>query len=579
MTDAFHEPLNQYRDIYREAFLRLVDDSFAKLTEESGVDVEANGKTVSAIRSLAYEIRRERRRRAAKGWLAVLLLAMALVGGILGWHPDGQMLVPIDCGAGGDFSPLPLAVSVVAVFLDVCLILPSYVRSCGRIAEMEQDRRRLTDEAWCQMAPLNDLYDWNLTTKMVQEIVPQLKFDRYVPASRLDEFLGEYGWRGDFGDERSMTFVQSGEVNGNPFVFCEARRMSWGEKSYSGSLEITWTERTRDLDGKLRRIVRHQTLTASVEKPCPRYKGEAFLVYGNSAAPGLVFSRKPSELSGLDDGFFNRLKLCREIRRLESYSRDLTDGSSYTIMSNQEFEALFHATDRNDEVGFRLLFTPIAQTQMLALLKDKDVGFGDDFAFFKDHCINVIWAKHLRDYSLDSNPEQFRNFSYEDARIQFKAINEAKFKSLYFALAPLLTIPLYQEPKPAHSESCDGACGDASCWEHESIANFIGEDVFRHPQSITRNMLKTSIVSRSDGVSTVSVTAHGYRGEKRVDHVRVYGGDGEWHSVPVPWTEYLPVSRTSMIAVAEKGGIGKPPLKEGEIWRRSIVISLKGEGW
>jgi hypothetical protein len=215
---------------------------------------------------------------------------------------------------------------------------------------------------------------------------------------------------------------------------------------------------------------------------------------------------------------------------------------------------------------------------MLALLKDKDVGFGDDFAFFKDQCINVIWARHLRDYSLDSNPEQYRNFSHEDARIQFRAINEAKFKSLYFALAPLMTIPLYQEPKPSCTESCDEFCGEASCWEHESIANFIGEDAFKHPQSITRNILKTSIVSRSDGISTVSVTAHGYRGVKRVERVRVYGGDGEWHSVPVPWTEYLPVSRTSLIAVDEKDGADRPPLKEGEIWRRSIVISQIGKG-
>ena len=50
------------------------------------------------------------------------------------------------------------------------------------------------------------------------------------------------------------------------------------------------------------------------------------------------------------------------------------------------------------------------------------------------------------------------------------------------------------------------------------------------------------------------------------------------HSVPVPWTEYLPVSRTSLIAVDEKDGADRPPLKEGEIWRRSIVISQIGKG-
>ena len=45
-----HEPLRQHHDTCREAFSRLVDDSFAKLTEATGMDVVANGKTVSANR-------------------------------------------------------------------------------------------------------------------------------------------------------------------------------------------------------------------------------------------------------------------------------------------------------------------------------------------------------------------------------------------------------------------------------------------------------------------------------------------------------------------------------------------------
>ena len=71
--------------------------------------------------------------------------------------------------------------------------------------------------------------------------------------------------------------------------------------------------------------------------------------------------------------------------------------------------------------------------------------------------------------------------------------------------------------------------------------------------SITRSILKTQLVRREDGESTIAVTAHGYRGEERVDYEDVHGGDGKWHKVAVHWTEYLPVQRTSNMCISERG--------------------------
>ena len=53
------------------------------------------------------------------------------------------------------------------------------------------------------------------------------------------------------------------------------------------------------------------------------------------------------------------------------------------------------------------------------------------------------------------------------------------------------------------------------------------------------------------------MTAHGYRGEPRTDYVRTFGGDGRFHDVPVPWTEYLPVSRTSPLRLLETDGLSR----------------------
>ena len=88
--------------------------------------------------------------------------------------------------------------------------------------------------------------------------------------------------------------------------------------------------------------------------------------------------------------------------------------------------------------------------------------------------------------------------------------------------------------------------GRSAFWEHEAIANYYGDKCFSHPASVTKNILKTQCVSRDDaGLGTVEVTAAGFRGEERVDHVSVSGGDGRFHAVPVPWTEYLPVQKKS----------------------------------
>ena len=65
-------------------------------------------------------------------------------------------------------------------------------------------------------------------------------------------------------------------------------------------------------------------------------------------------------------------------------------------------------------------------------------------------------------------------------------------------------------------------------------------------------MLITSLSFTPSAESTIAVTAHGHKGVERVDHEEVYGGDGRWHDVPVPWTEYLPVRRTSNMCICEK---------------------------
>ena len=301
------------------------------------------------------------------------------------------------------------------------------------------------------MEPLNALYTWDIPVKLIQATVPRLEFDPYFTNERLWSLQRQYGWSDDFNRDKSILFAQSGLINGNPFVFGEYRYMKWEKHVYKGTKDISWTETERDSQGKIHTVTHHETLEATVTKPEPVYKSKKLLIYGNDAAPNLSFSRQPSDLSKGDEGLFSRMRKKHEIRKLQKFSQNLEDESQFTLMSNHDFEALFHAVDRDNEVEFRLLFTSLAQIQMLDLLKDKSVGYGDDFTFRKKKKINLLTSDHLDATSIDTDPRRFHDWDYDRAKENFQQLNENYFKNIYFSLAPLLAIPLYQQTR-THEE-------------------------------------------------------------------------------------------------------------------------------
>ncbi len=543
MIEDVYEPLARYRDEFREKFATRTREKFEELTRQSKVDVRANRALVRKIKTLQSEADSVRAKKTFYGWLLALGFigaAVAIVGAVATGNADPETCSACVLGIVG------------GVILGLVMISP-YKAASRRLANLQSDLAAGMDAAWKQMEPLNRLYTWDIPVKLIEATVPRLAFDPYFADDRLAALHRQYGWDDSFNDGKSILFAQSGVINGNPFVFGHYLDMEWGEKTYEGTKEISWTEWEEDADGKTRPVRRHETLHAYVMKPIPVYGDQKFLVYGNDAAPNLSFSRQPSGLTGKEGELWSSIRKKWRLSRLKAYSRNLDDDSNFTLMGNHEFETWFHAKDRDNEVEFRLLFTPVAQTQMLNLMKDTNVGYGDDFTFIKQKKINVLFAQHLAAATIDTDPARFRNWDYDAAAAFFMAFNTRYFKDAYFALAPILSIPLYQQMR-AHEDIWKDVLGGraASFWEHEAVANYHGEDKFAHPSCITHSILKMHVVRREDGESTIAVTAHGYRGEERVDYEEVYGGDGHWHEVPVPWTEYLPVQRTSNLCLSER---------------------------
>ena len=538
MQKDIYDPLKEYVNVYRDKFKEVAEKTFAELAAEAQVDVGKNRETCRRIYSEEDSLSKVMTSiRWQKVWRVLLWLCVA-VGFIVGFTMYDVL----------DYVDLLIVGFVIFGALGLL-----FTDINPKIKEMKSERDKLTakvdklkKEAWQQMAPLNNLYDWDVLTRMMTKAVPRLEFDPYFTTQRLADLKATYGWSDSFNAGRSVVYSHSGLINGNPFVICRTRKMEMGTKTYYGEKTIHWTTEETDSDGKTRTVHHSETLVASVTAPYPEYFEKTRLIYGNTAAPDLIFYRKQSGLADSEGS----LKFKMKRHSLRKKSRDLSN-ADFAMMTNEEFEVAFDTSNRNNNQQYALLFTPLAQESMMNLLKDDKVGFGDDFDFGKQRMINVIFSKHMQSLNLDMNPQQYKGFDYDKAEADFYAINSRYFRAIYFCFAPLLCVPMYQQIRPQEDIYGRNMQQHSSFWEHEALANFWGQGRFKHPSCVTNCILKTEQLQTIGDNSTIKVNAYGYRTEQHLEYVSKWGGDGHLHRVPVYWDEYLPVTGSGMIYLKE----------------------------
>lgn len=538
MQKDIYDPLKEYVNVYRDKFKEVAEKTFAELAAEAQVDVGKNRDTCRRIYSEEDSLSKVMTSiRWQKVW-RVLLWLCVVVGFIVGFTMYDVL----------DYVDLLIVGFVIFGALGLL-----FTDINPKIKEMKSERDKLAakvdelkKEAWQQMAPLNNLYDWDVLTRMMTKTVPRLEFDPYFTTQRLADLKATYGWSDSFNAGRSVVYSHSGLINGNPFVICRTRKMEMGTKTYYGEKTIHWTTEETDSDGKTRTVHHSETLVASVTAPYPEYFEKTRLIYGNTAAPDLIFYRKQSGLADNEGS----LKFKMKRHSLRKKSRDLSN-ADFAMMTNEEFEVAFDTSNRNNNQQYALLFTPLAQESMMNLLKDDKVGFGDDFDFGKQRMINVIFSNHMQSLNLDMNPQQYKGFDYDKAEADFYAINSRYFRAIYFCFAPLLCVPMYQQIRPQEDIYGRNMQQHSSFWEHEALANFWGQGRFKHPSCVTNCILKTEQLQTIGDNSTIKVNAYGYRTEQHLEYVSKWGGDGNLHHVPVYWDEYLPVTGSGMIYLKE----------------------------
>ena len=342
----------------------------------------------------------------------------------------------------------------------------------------------------------------------------------------------------------------AGHYNENPFLFENKLIHTMGTETYHGYKTIRWTESYVDSDGKVRTRTRSETLHATVVKPKPFYHTQVVLNYCAQGGPELCFSRDAAHVEQKSEKQIERL-VRRGERKLErKTNRAMRGDGDFTGMSNTDFEVLFDALDRTNEVQFRTLFTPLAQTNMVDLLLSK-AGYGDDFQFIKTKRTNRIVSQHSQGRAMKLSAAQYPSYSYDAIRENFIGKNTAFFKAVYFDFAPLWAIPLYQE-RPVHSlQPIPDAAQLYSLKECEVLANAVDDAYVVHPDTKTQAILKAAFVRSADGADEACITAYSYDIEKRVEVVSVYGGDGHYHNVPVEWDEYLPLEAQNHFYIAD----------------------------
>ena len=505
MDQMIYNPMEEYEKKFHALHLQHTEQFFADLVKRSGVDAEQNRETIRQYVSCREGTEKLRKKLNFRRFLRVIM-----------------------------------CITVVLIPLVILKVSKKIRAMREELAQIEQRAEALLQQAHEQMRPLNALFTQWDALRLIEKTIPMVSFEPTFSAKQEEDMRLNYDFVDEKGEEQSTVDVLAGHYNENPFLFENKLLHIMGIETYHGYKTIRWTETYRDSDGKTRTRVRTETLHATVTKPKPFYNTQVVLNYCAQGGPDLTFGRDATNLDEKNARQLERYVKRGEKKLKKKAEQALKTDDDFVSMSNTEFEVLFDALNRSDEVQFRTLFTPLAQTNMVDLLLSQ-VGYGDDFHFFKDKRTNRIISNHSQGRMVKLLPDQYVSYDFDEIQRNFIGKNTDFFKAVYFDFAPVWAIPIYQE-RPVHSlKPIPDLSQRYALKECEALANRLSQKYVVHPDTKTQAILKATFVGSKNEMDETCITAYSYDIEKRVDIVSVRGGDGHWHNVPVDWDEYLPL--------------------------------------
>ena len=500
-----YNPHKEFEEKYQKLHFDNTNKFFDSLVQKSGINIEENRKTVKEYNELKDKAPSLKRR---LGWLCFFRVLMIIT----------IILIPL-------------------VILKLNPKIRALKEKCNFTEQKITELFALANE---QMAALNNLLSDRDAFTIIENTIPDISFSPYLSSNQEENMVMNFDFTDTNDNDHSTVEVLTGYYNENPFLFESKLTHKMGIETYHGQLKISWTVTYRDHAGRTQKRTETQILHASVMKPKPFYNTQLTLKYGSQSAPELSFTRDATHLEQKNDK-----QIDKYIKKGEKKLKQLTDESikqnkNFMSMANSDFEVLFDALDRNNEVQFRTLFTPLAQTNMVELMRSK-TAYGDDFDFIKRKRMSKIIPQHSQKRSVFLRAVAYQSFLFDNVKDAFIQKNTEFFKMLYFDFAPILAIPAYQERPVKSLEPIKNFEQVYSCKEYEALANKVKTKYTVNPRTKTKAILKASFVGSNNGTDEICVTAYSYDTVFRTDYIPVRGGDGYIHNVPVHWNEYIPI--------------------------------------
>ena len=156
VREEIYNPLDRYREYYKEKFVEVAARTFEELASTAKVDIVENKATCDEIRRLTAILKKNKSKQLRWRLLCALLYCLVAGGVYLIWNiVDSQ-------GVGSGMDELTtsrrlvvtIAVTTGILFLLIFTVHPKLKAIRNECKSLEENIQNLTHEAWKQMEPL-----------------------------------------------------------------------------------------------------------------------------------------------------------------------------------------------------------------------------------------------------------------------------------------------------------------------------------------------------------------------------------------------------------------------------------------
>ena len=524
------EPADYYENELKNKCKELTEEVINKLVEESNVDIAENRKTVNKYTNTKNKMQPLKDQRKLIIVIRILLMICTTVSLFY-----CCMYAFVYSQDKTHINNLMLSI-VLSIFFIVGIYFThkSEDEIKNNAEKLQNECNSLLEKAYSEMYPLNYLINQETILSIAHKTLPDLVILPYTNNAFISELAKLCQNTGDklqhlsniiSNGDTTITSILSGTIDHKMYMYLSYMFFKMGEKTYSGSETFSYEDTYRDDDGKIQYETCYETLTAYITRPYPEYNNYEYAFYYSSACPSLIFERHP--IGDIIDNEYalNRLIKKNEKKFAKQEKKALENGEQFTAMSDVEFETIFNTKYRNNDIEFRMMYTPFAIKNFIKLVKS-DVGFKDNFSLIKNG-VTTVYIPEVNNHPYDyirPSANSIASYSYDAITENFKTISEKFFKDIYFTLSPMFMIPIYASSDDVDLKKTKNTeeYKQISTFDAENIA-YLSDDLFRPNGTSTKVIHKAKLYKQYDCGTAFIINSTSFKEVKKDESIYVRG--------------------------------------------------------